>query len=83
MYDAYTLAMEFVERDWSVSMIPVENDDGDRDVAVIALEPNDVARRALESPSRYVRGHASAAVLVKAHTLLPDQGLRFACHFFT
>ena len=76
-YDSYDLAGKLVGSGLTASCIPVVNADGETDVAVVGLEPNDLALIALTHPSTEVRLHALLAVCFRAHELLPSEGLRW------
>jgi hypothetical protein len=75
---AHELATSFVCSGLSATCIPVFNDDNERDVATVALEPTDIALLALTHESVEVRINALIAVAYRAHELLPSEGLRFA-----
>lgn len=77
-YDSYDLAGRLVCSGLTASCIPVVNSDGETDVAVVGLEPNDLALTALTHPTTEVRVHALLAVCYRAHELLPSEGLRWA-----
>ena len=79
MYDAVDMAELFLERDMCVTCIPVINDDLEEDVAVVALEPNEIARLALEHDSDQLRVRALLSVAIHSHGLLPSRGLSFRC----
>ena len=79
MYDAVDMAELFLERDMCVTCIPVINDDLEEDVAVVALESNEVARLALEHDSDRMRVRALLSVAIHSHGLLPSRGLSFRC----
>jgi hypothetical protein len=76
--NAYELAQEILAQDAFVSCVPVINADGDRDVAVIALQAQPLALLTLLHPSRRVRTEALLGVLIKSHELLPAWGYRYA-----
>lgn len=78
MHDAYELAEHFLDDAMSVTCIPVFNSDDERDVAVVALEPNPVAMLSLLHPSVAVRLRAITAIAMRGHELLPERGLRYA-----
>ena len=77
-YDSYELAGRLVHAGLTASCIPVVNSEGEADVAVVGLEPNDLAIMALTHPSTEVRIHALLAVCYRAHELLPSEGLRWS-----
>ena len=79
MTDAYDLALAFLDQDAAVTCIPVVTRTGERDVAVVALDPNIICRAALEHDQRRVRIRSTIAVAVHSHKLLPKKGLTFAC----
>ena len=80
MYDCVELAEAFLDDEMCVTLIPVVNDDLEDDVAVVALEPNRLARFALEHDNEELRIRALLSVAIRSHSLLPSRGLSFRCH---
>lgn len=80
MEDAYEVAQTFLDRDAAVTCIPVRNQAGERDVAVVALEPNIICRAALEHEREEIRMRGRIAIAIQSHKLLKSKGLTFACH---
>jgi len=83
MEDAYDVAQSFLDRDAAVTCIPVRTRTGQRDVAVVALEPNIICRAALEHDREEIRMRGRIAIAVQSHKLLKSKGLTFACHTST
>ncbi len=79
MYDAVDLAESLIEQGLCVTCIPVINDDLEEDVAVVGLEPNVLAMRALHNPDEDKRVRFLVAVAIHSHRLLPSRGLSFRC----
>ena len=80
MYDCVELAEDLIDLELMVTCVPVLNSDDEEDVAVVGLQPNRLAARALNSSRRELRVRAIVAVAIHSHRLLPEQGLRFRCH---
>lgn len=79
MYDAVNLAEELVDHGLCVTCVPVINNDLKDDVAVVGLEPNPLALRALHNPDENKRVRFLVSVAIHSHRLLPFRGLTFRC----
>jgi hypothetical protein len=79
MYDAVQLAKLMTDKEMCVTCVPVINADLEDDVAVVGLEPNGLAYRALTHSNPARRVEALLAVAVHSHRLLPASGLTFRC----
>lgn len=79
--DAYELAAYFAYRGCVPTCVPVIDEDACESVAVVSLDPNDVALIALTHPSGAIRARAIVAVAMKAHDLLADRGLIFDARY--
>jgi hypothetical protein len=79
MTDAYEIALKILDNDMAVACVPVINEWGYADIAVVGLKPNNAARMGLEHDDAETRLKATLAVAIRAHELLPSRGLTFSC----
>lgn len=77
--DAYTFALGFNDVDMAVALVPVITANQRRDVAVVGVQPNDIAEIALKHERPVIRARAAIAMTIHAHRLLAANGLRFSC----
>jgi len=75
--ECYPTAMTLLHSGFGVTCIPVTNDMGDRDVAVVALAPTPVVFLSLMHPDRDTRLRALISVAKASHELLIEKGLAF------
>lgn len=79
MTDSYDIALRILDNEMAVACIPVVNEWGEQDIAVVGLKPNDAARIGLEHEDSATRLRATLAVAIRSHELLPSRGLTFSC----
>ncbi len=79
-HEAYNTAMTLLHNQFAVTCIPVVDDAGERDVAVVALAPHPIAFLSLMHPDRDTRLRALISVAKASHELLPDKGLTYAAN---
>ena len=75
--ECYHTALPLLHSGFGVICIPVTNDEGDRDVAVVALAPTPVVFLSLMHPDLDTRLRALISVARASHELLIEKGLVF------